>query len=161
MATSSEAISLLLVTLAKVAVVLFILLTAIAYLVWVERKVVAHIQSRWGPYLVGPHGLLQPLADGLKFLFKEDIVPTEADRLVYWLAPFLAFTLAFLSISVIPFGESFQWRGHKVFLNSPPQEGGVFFFGRSFLGVFSNVLAGWASPNKNPLFCWVPAFPPK
>src|SRR3989441_13362612 len=111
MATSSEAISLLLVTLAKVAVVLFILLTAIAYLVWVERKVVAHIQSRWGPYLVGPHGLLQPLADGLKFLFKEDIVPTEADRLVYWLAPFLAFTLAFLSISVIPFRESFALLG--------------------------------------------------
>src|SRR3989449_10755069 len=84
MAASSEAISLLLVTLAKVAVVLFILLTAIAYLVWVERKVVAHIQSRWGPYLVGPHGLLQPLADGLKFLFKEDITPSGADRFVYY-----------------------------------------------------------------------------
>src|SRR3989442_910411 len=130
MATSSEAISLLLVTLAKVAVVLFILLTAIAYLVWVERKVVAHIQSRWGPYLVGPHGLLQPLADGLKFLFKEDIVPTEADRLVYWLAPFLAFTLAFLSISVISFRESFEWRWARPFSLCRSYHGGALFFCR-------------------------------
>src|SRR2546425_13362586 len=107
----SDLQSFLLMTVGKVLVILFILLTAIAYLVWLERKVVAHIQSRWGPYLVGPHGLLQPLADGLKFLFKEDIVPTEADRLVYWLAPFLAFTLAFLSISVIPFRESFALLG--------------------------------------------------
>ncbi len=152
MATSSEAISLLLVTLAKVGVVLFILLTAIAYLVWVERKVVAHIQSRWGPYLVGPHGLLQPLADGLKFLFKEDIVPTEADRLVYWLAPFLAFTLAFLSISVIPFGESFQWRGHELFQIADLNVGVLFVLAVTSLGVYSIVLAGWSSNSKYPLF---------
>src|SRR2546422_720466 len=152
MATSSEAISLLLVTLAKVAVVLFILLTAIAYLVWVERKVVAHIQSRWGPYLVGPHGLLQPLADGLKFLFKEDIVPTEADRLVYWLAPFLAFTLAFLSISVIPFGESFQWRGHELFQITDLNVGVLFVLAVTSLGVYGIVLAGWSSNSKYPLF---------
>src|SRR5216684_1772016 len=152
MATSSEAISLLLVTLAKVAVVLFILLTAIAYLTWLERKLVARIQSRWGPYLVGPHGLLQPLADGLKFLFKEDIVPTEADRLVYWLAPFLAFTLAFLSISVIPFGESFQWRGHELFQIADLNVGVLFVLAVTSLGVYSIVLAGWSSNSKYPLF---------
>src|SRR5712692_10502988 len=137
MATSSEAISLLLVTLAKVAVVLFILLTTIAYLVWVERKVVAHIQSRWGPYLVGPHGLLQPLADGVKFLFKEDIVPLDVDRVVYWLAPFLAFTLAFLSIAVIPFGEGLTLRGHRIdFQIADLNVGLLFVFAVTSLGVY-------------------------
>ncbi len=80
------------------------LLTALAYLTWFERKVVAHIQSRWGPYRVGPHGLMQPLADGVKFLFKEDVTPAGADKFVYFLAPFLALSLAITSIAVIPFG---------------------------------------------------------
>ena len=65
----------LVVSIVKIAVLLFIVMTALAYLTWFERKVVAHIQSRWGPYYVGAHGLLQPLADGLKFLFKEDVTP--------------------------------------------------------------------------------------
>ena len=90
MATFSDTGWLLLITLIKIAVVVLIMLTAIAYLTWLERKVVAHIQSRWGPYLVGYSGLLQPLADGMKFILKEDIVPLEADKIVYWLAPFLA-----------------------------------------------------------------------
>jgi NADH-quinone oxidoreductase subunit H len=142
----------LLLTVVKVAVILFILLTAIAYLVWLERKVVAHIQSRWGPYLVGPHGLLQPLADGLKFLFKEDIVPADADRLVYWLAPFLAFTLAFLSISVIPFGESLKFHGREVFEITDLNVGLLFIFAVTSLGVYSIALAGWSSNSKYPLF---------
>ena len=65
----------LVASLVKIAVLLFIVMTALAYLTWFERKVVARIQSRWGPYYVGAHGLLQPLADGLKFLFKEDVTP--------------------------------------------------------------------------------------
>ncbi len=152
MPTSSDAAFFLFLTLVKVAVVLFVLLTAIAYLVWLERKVVAHIQSRWGPYRVGPHGLLQPLADGLKFLFKEDIVPLEVDRFVYWLAPFLAFTLAFLSIAVIPFGESFKLRGHEVFQITDLNVGLLFVFAVTSLGVYSIVLAGWSSNSKYPLF---------
>lgn len=152
MATSSDVSFLLLLTLVKVAVVLFVLLTAIAYLVWLERKVVAHIQSRWGPYRVGPHGLLQPLADALKFLFKEDIVPQEVDRFVYWLAPFLAFTLAFLSIAVIPFGESFRIRGHELFQITDLNVGLLFVFAVTSLGVYSIVLAGWSSNSKYPLF---------
>ena len=152
MDTLSDTQTFLLLTVVKVAVVLMILLTAIAYLVWLERKVVAHIQSRWGPYLVGPHGLLQPLADGLKFLFKEDIVPSEVDRPVYWLAPFLAFTLAFLSISVIPFGESFKFRGQEVFQITDLNVGLLFVFAVTSLGVYSIALAGWSSNSKYPLF---------
>lgn len=142
----------LLLTLVKIAVVLFVLLTAIAYLVWLERKVIAHIQSRWGPYLVGPHGLLQPLADGLKFLFKEDIVPLQADRFVYWLAPFLAFTLAFLSIAVIPFGESLKIRGLELFQITDLNVGLLFVLAVTSLSVYSIVLAGWSSNSKYPLF---------
>jgi len=141
----------LLFTILKVAVVMFVLLTSIAYLTWLERKVVAHIQSRWGPYLVGPHGLLQPLADGLKFLFKEDIVPLEVDAPIYWLAPFLAFTLACLSISVIPFGESYQFHGQQVFQITDINVGLLFVFAVTSLGVYSIALSGWSSNSKYPL----------
>ena len=96
--------AILLVSLVKVVVLLFLLLTALAYLVWFERKVAAHIQGRWGPYRVGPHGLMQPLADGLKFLMKEDMTPAGADSFVYFLAPFLTLSLAISAIALIPFG---------------------------------------------------------
>src|SRR5579862_3912773 len=77
-------------------------MTALAYLTWFERKVVARMQSRWGPYYVGAHGLLQPLADGVKFLFKEDITPPAADIL----APFLALVLALTAIALLPIGPT-------------------------------------------------------
>jgi NADH-quinone oxidoreductase subunit H len=153
MTTFSDATFFLLVTLVKVAVILFVLLTAIAYITWLERKVVAHIQSRWGPHRVGPHGLLQPMADGIKFLFKEDIMPIEADRLIYLLAPFLAFTLAFLSFAVVPFGESFQVGSHVVSLQVTNLDVGLLFiFAVTSLGVYSIALAGWSSNSKYPLF---------
>lgn len=153
MTTFSDATFFLLVTLVKVVVILFVLLTAIAYITWLERKVVAHIQSRWGPYRVGPHGLLQPMADGIKFLFKEDIMPLEADRLIYLLAPFLAFTLAFLSFAVVPFGGSFQVGSHTIFLQVTNLDVGLLFiFAVTSLGVYSIALAGWSSNSKYPLF---------
>jgi NADH-quinone oxidoreductase subunit H len=153
MATLSDLPLLVLATLAKVVVVLVVLLTAIAYIVWMERKVVARIQSRWGPYLVGPHGLLQPVADGLKFLFKEDIVPDKVDRPIFWLAPFLAFTLAFLSISVIPFGESVTIAGHTIpFQITDLNVGLLFVLAVTSLGVYGVALAGWSSNSKFPLF---------
>jgi NADH-quinone oxidoreductase subunit H len=152
MATFSDTEFFVIETVVKIALVMFVLLTAIAYLTWLERKVIAHIQSRWGPYLVGPHGLLQPLADGLKFMFKEDIAPLEADRVVYWIAPFLAFVMAFLSIAVIPFGTSFTLAGHVIQLQITDLNVGLLFvFAVTSLGVYSVALAGWSSNSKYPL----------
>jgi NADH-quinone oxidoreductase subunit H len=153
MDTFSDTAFVLLTTLLKVAMVILVLLTTVAYLSWLERKVVAHIQARWGPYLVGPHGLLQPLADGVKFLFKEEVVPLEADRFIYYLAPFVGFTLAFLSVAVIPFGEGFTFRGHPIrFQIADLNVGLLFVFAVTSLGVYSIVLAGWSSNSKYPLF---------
>jgi NADH-quinone oxidoreductase subunit H len=153
MGTFSDTEFFLVTTLVKIVLVFLILLTSIAYLTWLERKLVAHIQSRWGPYRVGPHGLLQPLADGLKFLFKEDVVPANVDQFVYWAAPFLGFTLAFLSIAVIPFGGSFTLFGRVVSLQITDVNVGLLFvFAVTSLGVYSIALAGWSSNSKYPLF---------
>src|SRR5262249_36743266 len=101
----------------------------------------------------GPHGLLQPLADGIKFILKEDIMPLEADKVIYWIAPFLGFVLAFLSIAVIPFGGSFKLLGHEVFLEIADLNVGLLFvLGVTSLGVYSIALAGWSSNSKYPLF---------
>ncbi|HXW13372.1 MAG TPA: NADH-quinone oxidoreductase subunit NuoH [Terriglobia bacterium] len=152
MGTFSELAILVIVAGVKIALVLLILLTGVAYITWLERKVVAHIQARWGPYLVGPHGLLQPAADGLKFILKEEIMPLEADKFIYWLAPFLAFVLAFLSIAVVPFGEGFTFDGQRIqFQITDLNVGLLFVFAVTSLGVYSIVLAGWSSNSKYPL----------
>ena len=143
----------LVVALPKIIILLFVMLTALAYLTWFERKVVAHIQSRWGPYRVGPHGLLQPLADGVKFLFKEDVTPAGADKFTYFLAPFLSLSLAITSIAVIPFGPS----GLKIFGQSTPTGitnlniGLLILFSITSMGVYGVALAGWSSNSKYPL----------
>ncbi|HEV7966840.1 MAG TPA: complex I subunit 1 family protein [Candidatus Acidoferrales bacterium] len=141
------------VVLPKVVILLFVLLTALAYLTWFERKVVAHIQARWGPYRVGPHGLLQPLADGVKFLFKEDVTPAGADKFAYFLAPFLALALAITSIAVIPFGP----KGLTIFGQPTPTGitnlniGLLILFAITSMGVYGVALAGWSSNSKYPL----------
>ncbi len=139
----------LVVSLVKIAVLLFIVMTALAYLTWLERKVIAHIQSRWGPYYVGAHGLLQPLADGLKFMFKEDVTPPASDRLVYTLAPFLALALSLTAIALIPFGPpSVQLLGQPVFVVSNVDIGLLFLFSITSIGVYGVALAGWSSNSK-------------
>ena len=143
----------LVVSLVKIAVLLFIVMTALAYLTWLERKVIAHIQARWGPYRVGPHGLLQPLADGVKFLFKEDVTPAGADKFAYYLAPFLAMSLAITSIAVIPFGP----KGLTIFGQETPTGitnlniGLLILFAITSMGVYGVALAGWSSNSKYPL----------
>jgi NADH-quinone oxidoreductase subunit H len=143
----------ILISLVKIAILLFVVLTVNAYLTWFERKVVAHIQSRWGPHRVGPHGLLQPLADGLKFLFKEDPTPAGADKFVYFLAPLLALALALTSIAVIPFGPNpISFKGHDIYLGIVDLNIGILaLFAITALGVYGVALAGWSSNSKYPL----------
>jgi len=127
-------------------------MTALAYLTWFERKVVAHIQSRWGPYYVGAHGLLQPLADGVKFLFKEDVTPPAADKFVYVLAPFMALALALTAIALIPFGPpSLTVLGQPIFVVADVSISLVFLFAITSIGVYGVALAGWSSNSKYPL----------
>ena len=138
----------------KIAVLLFIVMTALAYLTWAERKIIAHIQSRWGPYFVGAHGLLQPLADGLKFLFKEDITPPVTDRLVYTLAPFLALSLALTAIALIPFGPPsvlIPVVGQQAWSITDINIGLLLVFAITAIGVYGVALAGWSSNSKYPL----------
>src|SRR5207247_323470 len=133
----------------KAAVLAAVLMTTLAYLQWVERKVIAHIQSRLGPSRVGPHGLLQPLADVIKLITKEDLLPPHVNRFFYVLAPFLAVTMALLSISVIPFGRDIEVFGRTTSMQLADLNVGVLFvLAVSSLGVYGIALAGWASNNK-------------
>jgi len=116
---------------------------ALAYLTWLERKMMARIQMRPGPTRVGPYGLLQPIADGLKFLFKEDVIPTQANKFLYIAAPVISLIPALLSFSVIPFGPNLQVTDLNVGL--------LFIFAITSLGVYGIVLGGWASNSKYPL----------
>jgi NADH-quinone oxidoreductase subunit H len=141
--------SFIVISLIKVFVVFAVLMTTLAYLQWVERKVIAHIQVRPGPYRVGPHGLLQPLADVIKLITKEDLVPPYVNKPLYLAAPFLAITMALLSISVIPFGPAIQVAGHKTLMQLTDLNiGVVFVLAVSSMGVYGIALAGWASNNK-------------
>src|ERR1700753_4103444 len=106
----------LLLSILKVIVVLVITLTAVAYTVLLERKVIGRIQNRWGPTRVGPFGLLQPLADGIKFILKEDLLPDYVHKGLFILAPMLALVMSLISIAVIPFGETITIAGHTTAL---------------------------------------------
>jgi NADH-quinone oxidoreductase subunit H len=139
----------ILVSLVKTILTLFVLLTAVAYSVWLERKVVGHIQNRWGPSRVGPFGLLQPLADGVKFLLKEDLTPPHVYRPLYIAAPMIAVICALTSISVVPVGETLrvgsiqtQWQITDVNI------GLLIILGVTSMGVYGVALAGWSSNSK-------------
>ncbi|HZR58108.1 MAG TPA: NADH-quinone oxidoreductase subunit NuoH [Terriglobales bacterium] len=139
----------ILVSLVKILLVLFILLTAVAYTVWLERKVVGHIQNRWGPTRVGPFGLLQPAADGIKFLFKEDITPLHVYKPLYIAAPMIAVIFALTSIAVIPFGN---WVNigpiYTPLQITDVNIGLLIVLGITSLGVYGIALSGWSSNSK-------------
>jgi NADH-quinone oxidoreductase subunit H len=139
----------ILVSVIKSVIVLVALLTAVAYTVWLERKVVGHIQNRWGPTRVGPFGLLQPAADGIKFLFKEDLTPPHVYKPLFLAAPMMALIFALTSISVIPFGNSITIGGTSVPLQITDLNIGLLIvLGVTSLGVYGVALAGWSSNNK-------------
>jgi NADH-quinone oxidoreductase subunit H len=137
------------ITLIKVVVVLAIYMTTLAYLQWVERKVIAHVQVRMGPSRVGPHGLLQPLADVIKLITKEGILPPHVNKFFYLLAPFLAVAMALISISIIPFGNEITLFGYTTWLQMTDLNVGLLFIlAVSSLGVYGIAIAGWSSNNK-------------
>ena len=137
------------VSLIKIAIVFAVFMTTLAYLQWVERKVLAHIQSRTGPLRVGPHGLLQPLADVFKLLTKEDLLPPYVNRFFYLLAPFLAVSLALISISIIPFGPEVDFFGTRTYMQIADVRVGILFvLALSAVSVYGIALAGWSSNNK-------------
>lgn len=133
----------------KIVLIFGLLLTGFAYLTLFERRVLALIQSRVGPDRVGPAGLLQPAADGLKLLFKEDIIPSSVDRFLYLLAPVAVVIPALLAAAIIPFGPTITLFGRTIPLYLADINIGVLFFlGLGSLSVYGVVLAGWASNNK-------------
>jgi NADH-quinone oxidoreductase subunit H len=134
----------------KSIVVLFVLLTSVAYTVWLERKVVGHMQNRWGPTRVGPFGLLQPAADGVKFLFKEDLTPPHVYKPLFIAAPMIAVIFALTSIAVIPFGDSITIAGYTIPLQitTDVNTGLLLILGITSIGVYGVALAGWSSNNK-------------
>jgi NADH-quinone oxidoreductase subunit H len=139
----------LIATSIKLALIAFVLLTALAYIQWVERKVIAHVQVRMGPSRVGPHGLLQPLADVIKLITKEGVLPPHVNKVFYLAAPILAVFMALISISVIPFGTSVTIGPYKTMMELADVNVGVLvILAISSMGVYGIALAGWASNNK-------------
>jgi NADH-quinone oxidoreductase subunit H len=132
----------------KILVVVVVLLTAVAYTVLLERKLVGRIQNRWGPSRVGPFGLLQPLADGAKLFLKEDIIPAGVYRPLYIAAPVIALACALLSISVVPFGPDIKFKGVDLFQIADVNIGLMVLLGITGVGVYGIALSGWASNNK-------------
>jgi NADH-quinone oxidoreductase subunit H len=133
----------------KIVFTIFFLLTSVAYTVWLERKVVGRMQNRWGPQRVGPFGLLQPAADGVKFLLKEDLTPPHVYKPLFIAAPLIAVICALSSISVIPFGGLLTVFGYEIPLQVTDINIGLLvILGITSMGVYGVALAGWSSNNK-------------
>lgn len=153
--------STLVVVLVKVVVAFVALLVAVMLMIWFERKVISDMQNRIGPNKAGPFGLLQSLADGIKFFFKEDLIPDRADRFVFKLAPYLSLVPAFLVFSVIPLAGNYSERGDTGLVEiagkvtrvqvADPSIGLLFILAMSSIAVYGVMLAGWSSGSKYPL----------
>ncbi len=142
----------LIIAVIKILVILGIVLGVGAYLTWVERKVAAHIQRRPGPMVVGWHGLLQPLADGVKLITKEDLFPRYGNKFLYNLAIVLALVPATLVFAVVPFGPEFELFGYKIKpILTDVNVALLLVFGLGSLAVYAIAIAGWASNSKYPL----------
>jgi len=138
----------LLLSVVKVAVVLVITLMCVAYTVLLERKVIGHMQNRWGPSRVGPFGLLQPLTDGLKLFLKEDLMPLAVERPLFVLAPMIALGCALISVSMVPFGVVTTYKGVDLFQVANVNIALLVILGITSIGVYGIALSGWSSNNK-------------
>lgn len=139
--------------LVKVVVAFVVTLLIVAYATWAERKIIGRMQTRCGPTMTGYKGLLQPIADGLKLFFKEDIIPAQAHWFAFIIAPMMILAPAFISISVIPFGSDYQFTYDGILYSVPLQVtdlniGVLFIMAMAGLGVYGIVLGGLASNNK-------------
>ena len=150
------------ITLLKVVLAFVFLLVAVMLNIWFLRKVISDFQNRIGPNIAGPWGILQTLADGIKLFFKEDLVPDNADRFTFKLAPYLSLVPAFLIFAIVPIGGDFNRNdgtdgvvtifGHDTFLQvADPPVGILFFLAMSSLAIYGVMLAGWSSGSKYPL----------
>ena len=126
----------------KIVFLLIPVLTAVAMIVWLDRRVWAFVQKRRGPNVVGPFGLFQSLADALKYIFKEIIIPASANKVIFILAPIVTMTLALIAWAVIPFSENYVLADINV--------GILYIFAVSSLGVYGIIMGGWASNSKYP-----------
>ena len=135
--------------LAKILVAFTVTMLIVAYATWVERKVIGRMQTRMGPTMTGPKGLLQPIADGLKLFFKEDIIPAQASKVAFMLAPMMLLIPALISVAVIPFGGDLTIGNHIIPLQITDLNIGVLFIlAMAGMGVYGVVLAGVASNSK-------------
>jgi NADH-quinone oxidoreductase subunit H len=133
----------------KVVVVIVVILTACAYSTLLERKVVAFMQHRIGPLYAGPYGLLQPIADAIKLIFKEDVVPSRAERFAYTLAPMISFVPSLMVFAVVPFSSDFTLFGRPISgVISDLNIGVLWVFAVGSLGVYGTILAGWSAGSK-------------
>jgi NADH-quinone oxidoreductase subunit H len=159
-------LAIVLIVIVKVVVVFALMLVATMLMIWFERKVVSDLQNRVGPNTAGPFGILQTLADGIKFFFKEDLKPARAQMRVFILAPFLTVVPAFLLFTIVPFGGDFsnghdgsvEIFGHTTYLQlADPAIGILFALALSSIAVYGVMLAGWSSGSKYPLLSSVRA----
>ena len=150
----------MLIVLLKTVVAFGLLLTSVIFMIWFERKLISDFQNRVGPNKAGPWGLLQTLADGLKLIMKEDLIPDRADRKVFILAPFLSAVPAFVTFSIVPIAGGFDGEkfgavslfGHDTYVQlADPPIGVLLLLAMSSIAIYGVMLAGWASGSKWPL----------
>jgi len=146
---SNEPLYFVIAMVAKILVAFSVTMLIVAYATWVERKVIGRMQTRMGPTMTGPKGLLQPIADGLKLFFKEDIIPAQASKFAFVLAPMMILAPALISVAVIPFGQDIQIGNYIIPLQITDLNIGVLYIlAMAGLGVYGIVLAGLASNSK-------------